>query len=64
MQLGQGRLPDDALLFADLEGGARSPFSTSRAFSDFTRRIGLPDVTFHSLRHSHASQLIDAGVDQ
>jgi integrase len=26
-------------------------------------RIGLPDVTFHALRHTHASQLIDAGVD-
>jgi integrase len=25
--------------------------------------IGLPGVTFHALRHSHASQLIDAGVD-
>ena len=25
--------------------------------------IGLPDVTFHCLRHTHASQLIDAGVD-
>jgi integrase len=23
----------------------------------------LPDVTFHALRHTHASQLIDAGVD-
>jgi integrase len=23
----------------------------------------LPDVTFHALRHMHASQLIDAGVD-
>ena len=23
----------------------------------------MPDVTFHTLRHTHASQLIDAGVD-
>jgi integrase len=23
----------------------------------------MPDVTFHALRHTHASQLIDAGVD-
>ena len=23
----------------------------------------MPEVTFHSLRHTHASQLIDAGVD-
>src|SRR5262249_21143747 len=26
-------------------------------------RAGLPDVTFHSLRHSHASALICAGLD-
>jgi integrase len=23
----------------------------------------MPDVTFHALRHTHASQLIDASVD-
>jgi integrase len=63
MRLGQGNLPDDALLFANLEGEPRSPPAVSRAFSDFTVRIGLPDVTFHALRHTHASQLIDAGVD-
>jgi len=26
-------------------------------------RLGLADVTFHALRHTHASQLIDAGAD-
>ena len=63
IQLGQGRLPDDTLLFANLEGEPRSPSAVSRAWSDFAGRIGLQDVTFHNLRHTHASQLIDAGVD-
>jgi integrase len=27
------------------------------------QQVGMPDVTFHALRHTHASQLIDAGVD-
>jgi hypothetical protein len=34
MQPGQGRLPDDALLFAKLEGEPRSPSAVSRAWSD------------------------------
>ena len=63
MQLGEGRLPDDALLFGTIEGGPLSPNAQSAAWSDFADGIGMPEVTFHSLRHTHASQLIDAGVD-
>jgi integrase len=63
MQLGLGKLPYDALLFMDLDGEPRSLSAVSRAWSDFAQRIEMPDVTFHGLRHTHASQLIDAGVD-
>ena len=63
LQLGRGKLPDDALLFTDLAGNPRTPDAVSGAWRDFAARIGMPDVTFHGLRHSHASQLIDAGVD-
>jgi integrase len=63
MQLGAGRMKDDALLFADLAGKPRALDAVSRAWRDFAARIGMPDVTFHSLRHSHASQLIHEGVD-
>ena len=63
MQLGRGRLPDDALLFADLEGGPLSPNAVSAAWADLADSIDMPDVTFHALRHTHASQLIDKGVD-
>jgi integrase len=58
MRLGAGRLPDDALLFADLDGLPLSPNAVSAAWADF-----YPAATFHALRHTHASQLIDAGVD-
>ena len=30
---------------------------------EVAERIGMPEITFHSLRHSHASQLISSGVD-
>jgi integrase len=63
MQLGAGRLPDDALLFADINGNPLSPNVISNAWGEFATSIGMPEVTFHALRHTHASQLIDAGVD-
>jgi integrase len=63
MQLGAGRLPDDALLFADIEGNPLSSNAMSAAWADFATSIDMSEVTFHALRHTHASQLIDAGVD-
>ncbi|MCB1489835.1 MAG: site-specific integrase [Bauldia sp.] len=63
LKLGVGRLPDDAMLFSDLEGEPPSPNAYSSAWGDFAKAIGMPDVTFHALRHTHASTLIDAGVD-
>jgi integrase len=63
MQLWAGRLPDDALLFGTIEGEPLSPNAQSAAWADFADSIDMPDVTFHALRHTHASQLIDAGVD-
>jgi integrase len=58
MQLGAGRLPDDALLIATIDGLPLSPNAVSAAWADFHLA-----ATFHALRHTHASQLIDAGVD-
>jgi integrase len=63
LKLGAGKLPDDASLFTDLEGGLLSPNALSVAWSDYAAAIKMPEVTFHALRHTHASQLIDAGVD-
>jgi integrase len=51
------------LLFADFDGAPLSPNAISAAWSDYAVRIGMPEVTYHALRHTHASQLIDAGVD-
>jgi len=58
LKLGAGKLPDDALLFAGLDGSLPSQKRYSKAWSDFQPHMG-----FHNLRHTHASQLIDAGVD-
>ena len=56
-------LPDDALLFANLEGGPLRPSTVSSDWGELAERIGMPEVTFHALRHTHASQLIASGVD-
>jgi integrase len=63
LQLGLGKLPDAALLFATVEGEPLSSNAQSAAWADFADIVGMSDVTFHALRHTHASQLIDAGVD-
>ena len=58
LALGLGKLPADALLCAGIDGALPSQKRTSKAWSDFK-----PNMGFHNLRHTHASQLIDSGVD-
>jgi integrase len=63
MKLGAGRLPDDALLFSNLAGEPLQPSNVSSDWGEVAERIGASSVTFHGLRHTHASQLIASGVD-
>jgi integrase len=63
LRLGIGKLPDDALLFSNLEGGPLRPTTASQRWARCAEDLGIGEITFHALRHTHASQLIDAGVD-
>jgi len=63
MKLGSGKLKSDDLLFTDLDGEPLHPFHYGTNWSAVAKDIGFPGITFHNLRHTHVSQLIDENVD-
>jgi integrase len=63
MKLGAWRLPDDALLLSNLQGKPLQPSNVSSDWGELAERIGVPGVTFHELRHTHASQLPNRRID-
>jgi integrase len=62
LALGQGKAPDDALVFPTWDGKPRSPNALTKEWSVAMKAAGI-DATFHSLRHTHASTLIASGLD-
>ena len=50
------------MIFPNALGQPRSPNAVSAAWSKLAKELGLA-VGFHGLRHTHASMLIDQGVD-
>jgi integrase len=60
--LGIGRPSDDTLVFPHPNGGLDSPRAFSLRWGRAAARLGVPEITWHSLRHSHASMLISAGL--
>ncbi|WP_295135662.1 site-specific integrase [uncultured Reyranella sp.] len=59
LALGLGKPGDDALVYPAGHGGIKRPSNLSRDW----RRADAADLHFHGLRHTHASQLIAAGLD-
>jgi integrase len=60
--LGQGKTSDGDLVFACWDGSTRSPNAMSKEWRRAVHAAKLK-ATFHSLRHTHASSLIAAGID-
>jgi integrase len=52
----------DTLVFERADGTTPDPDSVTHAFSRYAKRIGVSGVHFHSLRHTHASLMLKAGV--
>jgi len=62
LKLGQA-YEDYNLVFCQENGRPMHPDTPSSWFPNFLEKIGLPRLNFHSLRHTHASLLLKAGVD-
>jgi integrase len=63
LSLGLGGASPDGLVFANWDGSPRLPNGLTKEFADAMQRAGLSHVTLHTLRHTHASQLIASGMD-
>jgi len=63
LKLGLGRSGDDDLVFADWDVSVRNPNVTTRQWFRALAQFKLPAISLHALRHTHASQLIAAGLD-
>jgi integrase len=62
LALGTGKAPADALVFPTWDFAVRSPNALTKEWSVAMAEAGMA-VSLHSLRHTHASSLIAAGVD-
>lgn len=63
MRFGLGKPNDDTLVFTTPDGQPMPPNNLSRDWAIFVKARKLPAVSFHSLRHSHASLLISSKLD-
>ena len=62
LALGTGKASADALVFPTWDFAVRSPNALTKEWSVAMAEAGMA-VSLHSLRHTHASSLIAAGVD-
>jgi len=63
LELGIGKAPADSPVLATFDGGPQSPTAVTKRWTYAMEALGMPGVTLHSLRHTHASMLIASGVD-
>ncbi|MEE9598041.1 MAG: tyrosine-type recombinase/integrase, partial [Acidiferrobacterales bacterium] len=60
--LGPDYRKDLDLVFPAWDGSPWSPDSVSHMFKRLAKKLGYHDITFHGLRHTHASHLLKQNV--
>jgi integrase len=63
LALGMGKAPANCPVLATIDGQPQSPNTITKAWPRAMAAIGMPEITLHSLRHTHASMLIASGMD-
>ncbi|MGD6898653.1 tyrosine-type recombinase/integrase [Bacillus infantis] len=54
---------DKNLVFAQEDGGYVYPSAVNSLFARFTKQLEHPEIRFHDLRHTHATILLQMGVN-
>jgi integrase len=62
LTLGLGK-DDDMLALGDPLGNATRPSNLIKPFNRIVAKAGVPRISFHGLRHSHATLLLKAGTN-
>jgi integrase len=53
---------DNELIFPTIIGTPKNQSNLYREFKVFLKKIGLPDIRFHDLRHTSATLLLNSGI--
>lgn len=53
---------NDRLVFCKWDGTPLIPYTVSQAWRRLTRGLGIQDVRFHDLRHTHATLMLKQGI--
>lgn len=56
------KFKDDDLVFSKPDGAPYDPSGVTHTFKRIVKRLGLPDVRLHDLRHTHASLMLKQGI--
>ena len=55
-------LTPDSLIFSRYDGSPLLPNTVTRAYLRIARSVGITNVRFHDLRHTHATWMMKAGI--